>query len=687
MATSDEQLIQSLCNLEIPKTIRISGDRKRVLYSSELTWGHRKGKFAVSTLWLASTGIPDSSVQLTPGLFRDYSPAWSPDGNAVAFISDRAGAGTKWALYLLPLQQGGEAYPITPVENASPIKGFAFSPSGSHIAFLSADEEDSLSTELHAWGESWRYTRLRVVDVRTKHVRTLKLDRHVTGVCWSPDGTRIGFSSCLTPEIEEDYLTGTTISIVDTDLVSVEELCHFPRVIVDLTWVIDGHLYFCAGVPATKIFAGCGVYRTDSSSRDHLYEWAAFGIENDSTGLACDSKGTLLVQVQHRLESRVCLLDGTVLYSKKEELEAFAAEADTNGNFVLAVATSNVNQPAEVFTTYSSGEAPMTKLSNHGNIFAGHRFGTCSFLTQMSSDGEVELDALYLTPASYTSNDTPSQPLPTVVLIHGGPNTRVTNAFNTYYYMLAPYLLSLGFGILLPNYRGSSGRGERFGSYSIGGLGIYDYADLITLTQCAIDKGFADKERLMVGGWSQGGFLTNLCSVRNGSHNGGWRFRAAMPGASICDIDSMALTSDLGSTFEPELSRDGVAWNMDSNDTRNRSASALWGFKDASRRTAAEGESVVPPMLILHGEADLRCHVTQAWGLRRALRSYGIPFELVIYPKQGHFFEDQKYWVDMALRTGRWCEKYIGDRLRYDELSEDSEDEVCYKGIPTLPSS
>lgn len=660
MATSNEQLIQSLCDLEIPKTIRISPNREKVLYSTELTWGHRKGKFAVSTLWLASTGTPDSSIQLTPGLFRDYAPAWSPDGKAVAFISDRAGAGTKWALYLLPLQQGGEAYPITPVENASPIDAFAFSPSGSHIAFLSADENPQ-STELQAWGESWRFTRLRVVDLRTKQVRTVKLDRHVTGVCWSPDGTHIGFSSCLTPDIEEPHLTGTTISIVDTDLIYIEELCHFPKVVIDLTWAADGHLYFCAGVPASKIFAGCGVYRTDSRSRDHRYEWTAFGIEDDSIGLTCDSKGTLIVQVQHRLESRVCLLDGTVLYSKKEELEAFAAETDIDGNFVIAVATSNINQPAEIYTIKSSCEKAMTKISSHGDRFAGRRFGTCSFLTQMSPDGEAELDALYLTPESCTSGDTPSRPLPTAVLIHGGPNTRLTNAFNTYYYMLAPYLLSLGFGILLPNYRGSSGRGERFGSYSIGGLGKYDYADVITLTQCAIDKGYADKERLLVGGWSQGGFLTNLCSVRNGSHDGGWRFRAAMPGASICDIDSMALTSDLGCTFEPELSRDGVAWNMDFDDIRNRPASALWAFKEASRRADAEGDPIVPPMLILHGETDARCPVTQAWALRRALRSYDIPFELVIYPSQGHFFEDQKYWVDMALRTGRWCEKYIGD--------------------------
>jgi dipeptidyl aminopeptidase/acylaminoacyl peptidase len=663
MTKTRERFIESLCDLQIPKSIKFSPDHSRVLYSTELSWGHRKGKHALSTLWLASTGRADSSLQLTPGLFRDHLPAWSPDGKAVAFVSDRADAGAKWAIYLLPLEQGGEAFPVTPVKNASLIEAFTFSPNGKHVAFLSADEEEVAMTEdgtyqMRPWGEAWRFTCLRVVDLGTRKIRSVKLDRHVTGVCWSPDGGRIGFSSCQSPDIEESHLSGTTISSIDIDFSSVKDLCHFPKMVIDLTWAADGCLYFCGGVPADKMFAGRGVYRTDSAREFYRYEWVGFGIEDDSIGLTGGCNEAVFVQVQHRLESRVCLTDGTVLYSRAEELEAFDAAIDANGKGKLVVATSDVNHPVEVFTTLSS-DSIMTRVSNHGQEFAGRRFGTCSFLTCLSTDGEVELDALYLTPAS-TPVGTNSRPLPTAVLIHGGPNTRLTNAFNTYYYMLVPYLLSLDFGILLPNYRGSSGRGERFASYSIGGLGVYDYADVIALTQCAIDKGFADKERLLVGGWSQGGFLTNLCSVRNGLHNGGWRFRAAVPGASICDIDSMALISDLGCAFEPELSCDGVAWNMDCYDIRNRAASALWAFKDVARRASSEGANVVPPMLILHGEADARCPVTQAWGLRRALRSYGLPFELVIYPFQGHIFEQQKCWVDMVLRIGRWCEKYIG---------------------------
>lgn len=93
---------------------------------------------------------------------------------------------------------------------------------------------------------------------------------------------------------------------------------------------------------------------------------------------------------------------------------------------------------------------------------------------------------------------------------------------------------------------------------------------------------------------------------------------------------------------------------------RNRRASALWAFKDAMDYTKQTGEIVVPPMLILHGADDVRCHIANAWGMGRALESQGLPFEMVIYSRQGHIFAEQNFWVAMAMRVGNWCDQYIG---------------------------
>jgi dipeptidyl aminopeptidase/acylaminoacyl peptidase len=86
--------------------------------------------------------------------------------------------------------------------------------------------------------------------------------------------------------------------------------------------------------------------------------------------------------------------------------------------------------------------------------------------------------------------------------------------------MWGPVILSAGFAMLVPNYRGGSSRGEEFAR----GAGKYDYEDVITLTQHVIERGYADKDRLVVAGWSNGGFLSYLSSVRNGLYGHGWRF-------------------------------------------------------------------------------------------------------------------------------------------------------------------
>ena len=666
----DKGLFQSLCDLEIPSVIKISPNGQRVLYSTELTWGHHKGKYAVSTLWLATTGQVDSSRQLTSGLFKDHAPAWNPDGKSIAYISDRAQAGERWAIYVLPLLEGGEAYPITSEGNGKAIEAFQFSPNGKHIAFLSPDEKtdeqrskEENGEDMQVWGEDWAYTRLRVVDIETREVKSLEIDRHVTDFGWSPDGNKIGIVSCDTPYFEDRFLGGSIISTVDIELTTVRDIYKLPKAnTTHLLWAGDGKLYFCTGVPVHRILSGQGVYAIDPISDSPSLEKVAFGIDNDADGLI-KANDEVIAKVDHRLESRISLLSGKVLYSQKEALEAFDAAFTGNGDeIVLAVATSNVNHPVEVFTTTTSSGA-VVRLSNHGQAFISRKFGTCSFLSCPSTDNQVELDALYLMPASdptTTECAIPSKPLPTVVMIHGGPNTRITDAFNTYYFMLTPYLLSLGYGVLLPNYRGSSGRGERFGSYSIDGVGKYDHADVISLTQHAIEKGYADRDKLLVSGWSQGGFLTFLCSVRNGMHSYGWHFKASIAGAGICDSDAMALTSDMGSTFQPEIHNGRVAWNMNRDDTRNRRASPLWEFNDAIQRSKHTGMMVVPPMLILHGEKDERCPITQSWGMRRALQSQDLPHEFVTYPRQGHIFMEQKFWIDMAMRIRRWCDRYIG---------------------------
>lgn len=204
---------------------------------------------------------------------------------------------------------------------------------------------------------------------------------------------------------------------------------------------------------------------------------------------------------------------------------------------------------------------------------------------------------------------------------------------------------------MVPNYRGGSGHGDAFAAYARGGMGTVEYDDIITLTQSGIEQGLVDKTKLIVSGWSQGGFLSYLSAVRNGTHDHGWRFRAAICGAGVSDWDAMAMTSDLAA-FESELG--GIApWEADKYDTRGRKGSPVWEMAWA----ASAGR--VPPVLILHGEKDERVPVTQAWAFHRGCRRWKIGCEMVTYPREGHVLKERKHWVDMLERMGRFCDVHL----------------------------
>ena len=661
--------LESLIDLQVPGTIKFSPNAQQMVYSTTTTREHKKSKDKppTSTLWLADTGKPDSSHQLTSGLFKDHSPCWHPDGHSIAFISDRPAAGKKWAIYILHLRDGvaeGEAYPITDVENEQKISILTFHPNGESIAWTAADQKtpeqkarDENGEDWEVWGEDLSFTHLWTVSIATKEVRRIKLeqDRHVVGFDWNPDGRYLAVVHTASPRIEEPFVTGSEITIATSEGLHGYDMCHVIGAVNGLSWANDGKLYFWSDATPGKTEAGNAVYAISSerpsSPSNGKPGKVAFGVENDVVALS-KVAGEVVASVEHCMESRLYLLPDRLLYSSSQEIKAFDVAHSTDSDEILiAIATSDINHPDEVFTTTASGSG-IVQLSNHGAAVKGREFGTCTRLTCPLIDSKLLLDNIFLSPPSIKG--APSKPLPTVVLIHGGPFSRIVDKFNGSNYFWTPYLLSLGYGILLPNYRGGRGKGEDFATTL---LGKWDYEDVIAATQHAIESGYADKDRLIVGGSSHGGFLAYLCSVRNGDHGFGWKYKASIPVSGVSDNDTMSLTSFVGEMPSHSFR---ASWKSDKHDTQNRNASALWRFHAAVERSRESAEMVVPPMLILHGERDPVCPVTQAWGMRKALMSEGLPFEMVTYPRQGHHIQERRFWIDMAERIARWCETYIG---------------------------
>ncbi|KAF2773493.1 alpha/beta-hydrolase [Teratosphaeria nubilosa] len=663
-------LLDQLFDLQIPNSIRISPNTQQILYATSLSHNHKTGEHPKSTIWLGETGKAGSARQLTSGLHNDKDPQWLPDGKSIAFVSDRAKAGEKWAIYVLPLERGGEAYPITDSENERAIGNFAVSPDGKIIAFLSADEKTEAQKkrekdkdDAQVWGEDWEFRRLRLVHIATKTVTTLvSHEAHVADLAWNDEGTHLAYTEVQNPTIEETFKTGSTISIIDVRSKKTAWLANRNIWAGGLLWAgLD--VYFLAPVTADSVCSSSAAFRIAGAlayedkgidKKEVLYEKYAHGIEDCAIYLR-KAGVDVLVGVQHGMEDQIRILKGHTLFAKKRAVKGFdGAFTKDSDEIILAIAQGDTNHPIEVYTTTASGGA-MVKLSNHGHAFAENKFGTCTFLTHPSTDSEVTLESLFLIPesAAISSSGNPEQPLPTVVLVHGGPYARTTESFDPLYYNWAPYLLSNNYAVLSPDYRGSSARGETFAAYAKNS-GKYDYEDMVACVTNVIKSGYANPNRLVVAGWSQGGYLSYLSAVRNGTHNQGWKFQAAIPGAGVTDWDTMTLSSDVGSTFEADLAghRPWLAATKDA--TTGRLGSAIWEFGPALRAGVE-----IPPMLILHGEKDERVPIEQARGMRRALIDAGVPFEHVVYPREPHAIAERRHLVDMAQRVLRWVDRYI----------------------------
>lgn len=650
-------LIEDLLDLQTPNVVRISPNSQQVLYSTTLFFGAKKGEHATSTLWLAETGHAGSSKQVTSGLYCDQTPRWSPDGASIAFTSDRAKQGEQWAIYLLPTKFGGEAYPVTAAENERTIDRLEFSPDGNFIAYTSADEKtpekkakEKDKDDAKVWGEDWPHSRLRLVHVATKQVTILTPnDAHVMEFCWNYDGSRIAVAQVPNPDLDSAFIDGTTISIIDVASKKISQVCVFPSAIKDLTWAEDDTVHFIGFSNPESVVSAQMVYSIDLKAAKTQYAKHAHGEEDCAWELRTAGKDVTIF-VQNGVEDEIRMLGGQVMFSKNKEIMAWdAAFTKDSDEMIIAVAQSATSSPAAVYTVTASGGA-MVRLSNHGKPVEGQHFGTANFLRCRSDDDEVDLDALYITPRK--GSDKPTKPLPTIVFPHGGPYRRINDTFNPSYFMWTTLLVNAGYGALFPNYRGSSGRGEKFAAYVKGNVGTGDYDDVITLTDLAITEGYADKSNLLVAGWSQGGFLSFLAAVRNGMHGKGWRFKAAIPGAGVTDSDTLSLTSDAG-VFEGDLAGN-CPWQCDKSDVSGRSGSALWEFKKAAEARA------IPPVLILHAEQDLRVPLEQAVGFRRALVSAKLPYEMVVYPREGHIIKERKHLVDMAERVLRFVDMHIG---------------------------
>jgi dipeptidyl aminopeptidase/acylaminoacyl peptidase len=316
---------------------------------------------------------------------------------------------------------------------------------------------------------------------------------------------------------------------------------------------------------------------------------------------------------------------------------------------IYAVIISSPGSPAEV---YSASQAcsdlkihymsSLTQLSCQNLSISNRKIGVAQEFYCTSSLDNRKLNGVFFKPNSATL-ETPS--LPTLVFIHGGPYYRDTLDFDPSDHRWVPYLLSAGYGILCTNYRGTSGHGEEGAAAARGAMGIKDYSDVIDIVKAAISKRLVHPEKVVVAGWSYGGFLSCTTAVRDD-----FRFKGVISLAGITDMDMMCMTGDL--PWAVSTAMGGSHWLTGPEHVYGRRVSPLWHMKGKKRDSRM-------PLLLLHGEADQRVPVGQAVAFHHACLELEWPCELVIYPREGHAIEERAHVLDMLKRVRRFCDLHL----------------------------
>jgi len=244
-----------------------------------------------------------------------------------------------------------------------------------------------------------------------------------------------------------------------------------------------------------------------------------------------------------------------------------------------------------------------------------------------SFDG-TEIEAALLVPRRAATDSR----IPLVVLVHGGPTGRWSDAFESWGQLLA----ARGYAVLYPNVRGSTGYGERFVEMNRADWGGGDFKDVMAGVDAMIARGLADPERLAIGGWSYGGYMAAWAVTQT------TRFKAAVSGAPVID-----LASEYGTEAGPAYDEWFYGLPYEKPD----------GFIRSSPITHVKHAKT--PTLLLQGEDDTTDPIGQSQQFYRGLKRYGVDAELVLYPREGHGLREEKHLLDRLNRVVAWYDKYL----------------------------
>lgn len=618
-------------------------------------------------LWIWNA---DGSGQrrLTTDAANDGAPTISPDGKSVAFISQR-GDDKAPQLYVMPLG-GGEARRLTKL--ATGVQSPKWFADGNRLAFVSRvfvdlpladqgkrlDERKDRKMTAMVWDGGPISAWDQYLDERQFHVFSVAFDPAVDGAelpavraltqstglqlprgavqgtdghfAIAPDGKELAFVADSDPAINNSNNDVFTVAI-GTDGSGGKDARNLtagnkasdggPQ------YSPDGRYLSFVQQRIRGFYADKGRLmlqdRRAGKTRELFADWdrSAGGLvwSRDSRRLygAIDDAGTVRV---YDLP-----LDGAP--RKVTASASFTALAVSDSGTLVGLRESFVEPPTLVRIDAGSGAA--TKLSTINDaLLAATEIGTYESVTYKGANGkDIQMWVNY--PPGFDR----SKKYPFFMLIHGGPHNAITDGMA--FRWNAQVFGSWGYVTAWPNFHGSSGFGQDFADSINPEWAEQPYQDVIKAADWFAAQPWIDRERMVAGGGSYGGYLTALILGREHP------FKALVAHAAVYN-----LYGQYAADFSADVPRFGGFWEGDNRAVLERNSPHLGA---AAFKT---------PTLVVHGQSDLRVPVNHGLELYHTLLNKGVPSRFVYYPNENHWVLKPQNSVFWYQQVGKWFDEH-----------------------------
>ncbi|HEY2860873.1 MAG TPA: S9 family peptidase [Terracidiphilus sp.] len=587
-----------------------------------------------------------ADLQLTYDKEGASGARFSPDGKYISFMSSRPGPAKGSQVWVMD-RRGGEAQQLTGITDQN-VEGYEWSPDGKRL-LLTLHPKDEPDTEegkkpeppkpividryhfkqdVHGYIRDDDYDSLYLYDLTAKKAEKLTTDKNVReeDPVWSPDGQWIAYVSNHDPD--PDRSDNTDVFVVEPKAGSAAK---------KLTTWKGGDGGRLAWSPDSKSIA----YRQGLELK--LFEYQ----QSKPAVVTLDGKVTYPAnKLDRAVSDPIFTPEGKLLYLIDDDRNQYPAEVELNGpgdkrlvdqQGVVQTWESEKGRTVVQFTDdsdpgelYALEDGKLRKLTHHNDaLIAELDLAPVEDIAAKSKDG-TDVHALLTKPADWKQGS----PAPTILFIHGGPNGQDAHSFD----FLRQWLAAKGYAELNVNYRGGSGRGQDYAKAIAGDWGHYEVIDLQAGVDKAVAMGVADPNKLCVTGWSYGGILTDYMIASTN------RFKCAISGAGTANTMSFYGVDQYILQYDNEL---GPPWK-----SLQTYIKLGYPFFEVDKR-------VHTPTLFMGGTSDMNVPLLGGEQMYQALKSVGVPTELVVYPGQFHGFTKPSFVKDRYERWMGWWDKYL----------------------------